>query len=74
MGKLSNKELTLYDLREIATRMRKFEPDIKKIVVHASKMDVLKICRDEQTHKHIDVIRSASIDIDNIRFELILTK
>lgn len=73
MSKLTVKELTKYDLREIAVRLRKFSKEVIKVKVHASKKDILKICNDEPTHKHIDVINSASIDIDGVRFELVVS-
>ena len=64
-------EISLWDLQEMATRLRKFSKEVIRVRVKARKQDILRICKDEHTHKHIDVIRSATIDINGVRFELV---
>lgn len=63
--------VTMSDLQEIAVRLRKFSKEVIQVKVNATKLDILRICRDEHTHKHIDVIHSAMIDIGGVRFELV---
>lgn len=72
MGKLTNKDLTLYDLQEMAVRLRKYSKEIIRVKVVAMKRDILKICTDEATHKNIDIINSATIDVYGVRFELVV--
>lgn len=73
MAKLKNKELSRFDLEEISVRLRKFSKEVIRVKVHASKADIMRICRDESTIKHIDVIHSATITINGVLFELIVS-
>lgn len=71
MSKGTPPEITHGDLIEMATRLRKFSEGLIKVQVRTRKIDILRICKDEATHKSIDVIHSASIDVKGIRFQLI---
>lgn len=66
-------EITRWDLVEIAASLRKFSEEVIRVKVKANRDSILRICRDEHTAKNIDVIHSATIDIDGVRFELIKT-
>lgn len=71
MNKGTPPEITNADLFEMATRLRKFSEGLIKVQVRTRKQDILRICKDEPTHKNIDFINSASIYVKGIRFELI---
>lgn len=64
-------DLTLKDLEKIADFQDSDKQNIKKIQIITTKERILHICRDQPTHLHIDSIRSASIKIKGIWFELI---
>lgn len=64
-------EITIGDLKEMSVRLRKFSKEVIRVKVKATKQDIMKICRDHPTHQHIDVINSATIDINGVRFELV---
>lgn len=68
--------ITSKDLEAIAWELKKerSKDAIIKVQVNATANDILRICRDEPTHKHIDTIRSATIDIHGVRFELVKSK
>lgn len=72
MGKLTNKELSYLDLKVIAKGLKRQSEGIIKVKIHALKKDIVKICNDEATIKNINTIHSATIDVDGVRFELIV--
>lgn len=63
--------VTYRDLQQMAAVHKRERKEVKKIELFATKEEILRICTDEATHKHINRIRSATIDVDNVRFELI---
>lgn len=67
------REVCKADLVEIAARLRKYSDEIIRVKIHARKIDILKICKDEATHKSIDVIHSATIVVDGVKFELVVS-
>lgn len=72
MGKLTNKNLSRLDLEIIAKGLKKQSDGIIKVKIHALKKDIVNICKDEATIKNINTIHSATIDVDGVRFELIV--
>lgn len=74
MPKLTIPDLSLHDLEKIAKTHKCEKNFVNKIQVVTTKERVLNICRDEPTRKNIDIIRSASIKVDGIWFELLINK
>lgn len=72
MGKLTNKNLSYLDLEIIAKGLKKQSDGIIKVKIHAFKKDIVNICKDEATIKNINIIHSATIDVEGIRFELVV--
>lgn len=72
MGKLTNKDLSYLDLEIIAKGLKRQSEGIIKVKIHALKKDIVNICKDEETIKNINIIHSATIDIEGIRFELVV--
>lgn len=68
------RDLTTKDLERIAKLHSKEASFIDKIELKTTKERILHICRDETTHNYIDLIRSASICVNGVWFELIKTK
>lgn len=68
------KNLTREDLVEIAMQNKKGKSLVDRIQIMTTKQCILKICRDEPTHKNIDIIRSASIQVKGVWFELIASE
>lgn len=64
-------DLTTKDLEEIARLHKKGKGLIYRITINTTKDCILRICRDKETHSRIDVIRSASINVKGVWFELI---
>lgn len=67
----TKQDLTLNDLKEIARIESKKKGLVNRIQINTTKESILKICRDEATHSKIDIIRSASIQVSGVWFELI---
>lgn len=72
MGKLTNKNLSHLDLEIIAKGLKRQSDGIIKVKIHAFKKDIVNICKDKYTLKNINIIHSATIDIEGIRFELVV--
>ena len=64
-------DLTTKDLEEIARLHKKGKGLIDRVRIKTTSECMLKICRDEHTHSKIDTIRSASIQVKGVWFELI---
>lgn len=68
------RDLSIKDLERISSFHSKEKNLVDKIQVKTTKDRILLICRDEPTHANIDVIRSASIQVNGVWFELIKCK
>lgn len=64
-------DLTTKDLEKIANMHKKGKGLIERIMIKTTKDCILRICRDKETHSKIDTIRSASIQVKGVWFELI---
>ena len=74
MPKLTIPDLNIHDLEKIAKTHKSEKNFVNKIQIYTTRERVLNICRDEPTLKNIDIIRSASIKVDGIWFELMINK
>lgn len=74
MSKLTIPDLSMRDLKMMAKKHKSNKGMINKIQVHTTKERVLLLCRDEPTHKNIDILRSAWIKVEGIWFELMINK
>lgn len=68
------RDLSMRDLEKIASYHAREKKLVYRIQLKTTKERILIICRDEPTHTHIDKIRSASIYVDGVWFELIKSK
>lgn len=68
------RDLSTKDLEEISSFHSKEKKFVDRIQLKTTKERILHICKDEPTHKNIDIIHSASININGVWFELIKSK
>lgn len=68
------RDLSTKDLEKIASFHSKEREFVNRIQLKTTKERILRICKDEPTRKNIDIIHSASIKIDGVWFELIISK
>jgi hypothetical protein len=69
---MTKRKLVKADLVEIAARLRKFSKEVIRVKIRANRDEIIFICKDEPTNKNINIIHSATIDIDGVRFELVV--